>query len=303
MITGPRCRSEGRNGSEGNVFESTRKDGEKIYLESYVNEIVYRGRPARQGVIRDITERKRIEEELKQKNEELELANRIKSEFVGIVSHDFGNPLGIIQGTVEMMAMGLYGELTPKMQGKLTLIQETVERLDKLRRDTLDLTKMDVGQLELEKEDTDLSVLIDKVVEELLPLAEQKGQNSVVDVLEGITVSIDKARLFQVVENYVSNAIRYTPEGGHIGVGLEKTGEEVVVCVKDTGRGIDPKELENVFLPFYRTGERVKGSTGLGLSIVKGIMEAHGGRAWAESEGEGKGTTFSFSLPKERSSE
>ena len=165
--------------------------------------------------------------------------------------------------------------------------------------DTLDVTKMDLGQMEIVKKQGDLCGTVHMVIGELRPLAEKKGQNIVLNCPESSAMTeFDSVRMFQVMENYLSNAIRYTPEKGTIELSFEEREKEYVVQVRDTGRGVDPAELENIFLPFYRIGEKLKGSTGLGLSIVKGIMEAHGGRAWCESEGEGKGSSFFFSLPK-----
>ena len=129
-------------------------------------------------------------------------------------------------------------------------------------------------------------------------LAERKRQTIEIHAPDELMAKYDSIRIFRVMENYLSNAIRYTSEGGEIEISVEEGGSEVAVCVKDNGRGIPPEELENVFLRFYRIGERVTGSTGLGLSIVKGIMKAHGGRCWAKSEGVGKGSKFCFTLPK-----
>jgi len=278
----------------------TRSDGEERVLTISTSIIeTENGAVHVMALMNDITDRKRTEEELRDKNKQLEVANKLKSEFVGIVSHDFGNPLGIILGSVELMMMGAYGEIIPKMKEKLLLIQETANQLNKLRLDTLDLTRIDLGKLKITKKEGNLSRFLYKSVEGIKLLADTREQSIRVQCPENAMVEYDTTRIFQVIENYVTNAIRYTPEGGTIEVKLEESDEEVVIQVKDTGRGVAPEELENIFLPFYRTGERVKSSTGLGLSIAKGIVEAHGGRCWAESEGEGKGSTFSFTLPKE----
>ena len=247
--------------------------------------------------VRTHVELKKSRDRLEEMNRELELANKIRSEFVGIVSHDFGNPLGVISGNVELIHMGLFGELPPKMKEKLETILETTQRLNRLRLDTLDLSKMQTGHLELVKKKGDLVLLVKKVVMELRMKLEEKGVELTVTLPEQLVIDHDYTRLFQVVENYLSNAIRYTPEAGSIKLTLKEQGDELLLCVQDNGRGIDPSELENVFLAFYRTGKRVKGSTGLGLSIVRGIAEAHGGRVWAESLGEGKGSSFFLALP------
>ena len=248
--------------------------------------------------IRDITSLKTREKALEKLARKLEVANKMKSEFVSIVSHDFGNPLGVIQGTAELMEMGLYGEIPQKAKEKLKLIQDTTRRLNDLRKDTLELTKMDLGQFKIKKERYDICEVVHEVVEEMKPQAQKKNQTIEVHCEKEVFVLFDKVRIFQVLENYLSNAIRYTQEGGKIEINVEEKGAEIVVAVKDNGRGLPSEELENVFIRFYRVGERINGSTGLGLSIVKGIIEAHGGKCWAESEGLGKGCTFYFSLPK-----
>ena len=248
----------------------------------------------------EINQRKEAEAQLQDKNDELEVANKIKSEFVGIVSHDFGNPIGVIMGNVEMFLMGLFGDLTPKMKEKLEVVFETSQRLNKLRLDTLDLSKMDLGKMELNREKGDLALLLGKVVETTRISADKKKQQiEIVESPKSLVLNYDDGRIYQVLQNYLSNAVRYSPEGTSIEAGIKEREDDYLVWVKDAGRGIDQKHLENVFLAFFRTGTKVKGSTGLGLSIVKGIVDAHGGRAWAESEGEGKGSSFFFSLPKE----
>ena len=247
----------------------------------------------------DITGRKRAEEAILEKNRELEIANRMKSELMSIVSHDIGNPLGIIQMTVEMMSMGVYGEPTPTMMEKLHSILNTAKRLNKFRLDTLDFSRMDLGKLELKRKKLDIGKIVQDVVEGMGPEVEGKGQTIRLHPGDEIILNIDHDQIFRVLENYISNAIRYSPEGSTIELGVEDREKEVVVWTRDFGRGIAPEELASVFLPFYRTGKKVGGSTGLGLSIVESLVSAHGGRCWAESEGEGKGSTFYFTLPKE----
>jgi len=238
--------------------------------------------------------------EIEQKNQELKIANRQMSEFVSVVSHDFGNPLGIIMGNTEMALMGVYGELTPKLKKKLGTVLETSKRLNKLRIDTFDLSKLKLGKLEILKTDGDIYEFTHLIVGEHLIQSEKNNQTISVDCPEsGLSIEFDRNQLHRVYDNYLSNASRYSPDGGEIQVGVKIIDEDVIVSVKDNGRGLPQEELENIFKPFYRTGTCVKGSTGLGLSIVDGIMKAHGGKAWAESEGEGKGSTFYFSLPYE----
>ncbi len=255
------------------------------------------------AMFRDITERKKREEELKEANHLLKVASRQKSELVGAVSHDFGNPLSVIQTSAELMLQGIYGEPTPRMKDRLHSIFNATRRLDRLRRDTLDVTRMDRGEMSLNRKTEDLSQLVRSAVIGVRGKAEEKNQSVNFTCKTPVVLSFDPFHILRVLENYLGNAVRYTPEKGVIEVDISESEDEVKVCVRDSGRGIPPEELENIFQPFYRVGAKVKGSTGLGLTIVKGIVEAHKGRCWAQSQGKGKGSCFCFTLPREARSQ
>jgi len=230
-------------------------------------------------------------------NKKLEETDQMKNEFISILAHDLGTPIAVMKGNIELMKKGVFGEVNEKQSKKLESMLRSAIRLDKLRKDTLVLSRMDVGSMTLELEAVKLKDLIEGAVEDMRRLADDKDQEISMDMPELEEVRCDPGRIRQVMDNYLSNAVRYTGEGGRISIGARRIGSETTVWVKDNGRGLPSEELEKVFERFYRTGERVEGSTGLGLAIVKGIIEAHGGRAWCESEGEGKGSTFFFTLP------
>jgi signal transduction histidine kinase len=198
---------------------------------------------------------------------------------------------------MEMLSMGVFGKLSKKQRKTIESIEENLNNLNKLRSDTLDLSRMDMGTLILEKEPVLINQLISTVVRDMNVIARKHGQTIQMELVDFEVVKCDKDKIRQVLENYLSNAIRYGKEGGNILVSGEKDNGYLKIWVRDQGRGISEGELERVFERFYRTGKRVEGSTGLGLPIVKGIIKAHGGRAWAESQGEGKGSTFYFTLP------
>jgi len=254
--------------------------------------------------VTDITGRRSIEDSLRKENSELRSENRKlkendrrKDEFISILAHDSSTPLVVMQGNLEMMQMWPQDKLLEQLPEKLDLLLRNTKRLDRLRKDYLDLANIDLGIMKLEKEAVNLKELALEAVEDLKMLVEERDQQVSVDPIEYDTVYCDRERVRQVFDNYLSNAINYTPEGGKIEIGSRVDDGEVTVWVKDNGRGIAIDEVEKVFKRFYRAGERMAGSTGLGLSIVKGIVEAHGGRAWCESEGVGKGTTFFFTMP------
>jgi PAS domain S-box-containing protein len=230
-------------------------------------------------------------------NKKLKEADRLKSEFISILSHDIGTPITIIQGNMEMLSMGILGELNEKQRTTISSMEENLENLKKLRSDTLDLSRMDMGTLILEKEPVLINQLIGSVVRDMNIIASKHDQSIEMEIVEADIVHCDRDKIRQVLENYLSNAIRYGRIGSKITISGTKEDGFLKVWVKDQGRGIPEDELEKVFESFYRTGDRVNGSTGLGLSIVRGIIDAHGGRTWAESEGPNKGSTFYFTLP------
>lgn len=235
--------------------------------------------------------------ELEKTNNELIEANRLKSEFVSIVSHDLGTPMTVMKGNLELLIDGTLGKINDKQRKALELLSRNIEQLNFLRKDTLDLSQMDLGKMALEKSNVSLYSLIEMCISDLMGLAKAKNQKIISNVPSDIIVYCDKNRIKQVITNYISNAIKYTQEGGEIKITAKKEGDYIDVAVKDNGRGIPKGEEENVFKRFYRIGPKVMGSTGLGLAIVKGIVEAHGGKVWCESE-IGKGSTFHFTLPK-----
>jgi len=263
------------------------------------NEII-----GRYVVSTDITERKKGEErlrketeELRKENERLKAHDKVKNEFISVLAHDLGTPLVIMQGNIELMKTWAEDKLTEKLPKKMDLLLRNVKRLDKLRKDTLDLSRMDQGTMGIQKEPLLLKKIILEAVEDVGKMADDKKQMITTKLPDLDEVYCDKEKIRQVLDNYLSNAIQYTPQEGKIKVGGEIDENCVTVWVKDTGRGLLPEETKKVFWRFYRAGERVGDSTGLGLSIAKGIVEAHGGQVWCESEGKDKGSTFYFSIP------
>ncbi len=237
------------------------------------------------------------EKDLESTRQKLQEANRIKTELMGILSHDLGNPLNIILGNLQLLELKYKATLPPPCLEKMKIIRDSVERMNRLRNDALDLVRMEANSLDLEIAEGDLAVFLTGVVQDFQVLVREKNQTLICTSPDSLMASYGPRRLRQALENIISNAIRYTQKGGAIELGVRKKGEEVVIWVKDNGRGLEKKDLEKIFDPFYRAGTKVKGSTGLGLTIVKGIVSAHGGRCWAESSGPGKGSTFYLALP------
>lgn len=239
----------------------------------------------------------KIKEELEKTNKKLIEVNKLKSEFVSIVSHDLGTPITVMQGNLELLTDETLGILNDKQKRALRLLFRNIEQLNFLRKDTLDLSQMDLGIMNLEKSNISIYYLIEMSISDLRGLANAKNQRIILNIPRKLIVYCDKNRIKQVIDNYISNAIKYTPDGGEITIIAKEEEDFIDIVVKDNGRGIPKSELENVFQRFYKVGTKVFGSTGLGLSIVKRIVETHGGKVWCESM-EGKGSSFHFTLPK-----
>ncbi len=244
---------------------------------------------------RTVTELEHARVKLEAQNQELAAASKLKSGLVDMAIHDFGTPMAIVRSYLELFRDGLLGELNEKQRDAVNRMLGSEDTLEGLRRDMLEISRFENGRIELEREKVDVREVAVYCVSQLEFLARGKGQEIVMNV-PSIIARCDRRRISQVVTNYLSNAIRYTGENGRIEVSAANGTGTLRFAVKDSGRGIPEEDIERVFVGFYRSGEKVKGSTGLGLAVVKKIVEAHDGKAWCESE-VGKGSTFHFSIP------
>jgi PAS domain S-box-containing protein len=264
-------------------------------------------------VARDITDRKRAEEErerllesergARQAAEEAgrraEEASRSRDEFLATLSHELRTPLTAILGWAHMLRTGQLGS------ADAARVHETIERnaraQAKLVDDLLDVSRVITGKLRLDVRAVDPAAFVESAVESVRPAADAKGVGVHRVIDRGlVSVSGDPMRLQQVVWNLLSNAIKFTPAGGQITIRVERVGPNVEVSVADTGAGITPEFLPHVFDRFRQADQRITrhhGGLGLGLSIVRHLVEMHGGSVRAESAGEGKGSTFTVSLP------
>ncbi len=230
--------------------------------------------------------------------------DRLKSEFVATVSHELRTPMTSIKGYVDILLMGVAGELSDQQLRFLRVVQENTERLTILVNDLLDLSRIEAGQVILSMGSIDLSDLIEEVMEEIdrLTIAENKSMQFALDLPPDLPlIKGDAERIRQILINLLGNAFHYTPSNGNVSLSARQTGEEIQVDIKDNGVGIPPKEQERIFDRFYR-GENhmviATAGTGLGLSIVAKLINMHNGRIWVQSSGiEGEGSIFSFTLP------
>ena len=275
-------------------------------LESRVQQRTAQLATANQELQLEVAERKRAEQERTQllgreqkAREEAQNANRAKDEFLATVSHELRTPLNAILGWARLLRAG-------KLDGaSVDRALETVERNAKaqaqLIEDLLDVSRVITGKLRLDVRPIELASVIEEAIDSIRPAADAKGIRllSVLDP-RASPVSGDAGRLQQVFWNLLSNAIKFTSRGGRVQVRLERINSHVEVIISDTGAGISPEFLPHVFDRFRQadgTLTRSYGGLGLGLAIVRHLVELHGGRVWADSQGAGRGATFTVQLP------
>ncbi len=232
--------------------------------------------------------------------EALRELERMKSEFISTISHELRTPLGFIKGYAStLLRRDITVEATDRREF-LEIIDEESGKLQRLIEDLLDVSRLQSGRLEMEREAVSPRELLERALHKVSAGLEQRGYTLVVSLGEvNGEVLVDPVRIEQVLQNLLDNAARYSDPGSHIEVGMRDTGSDVLVNVTDHGQGIASHELDKVFDPFYR-GEnsqgRGAGGTGLGLAISRGIIESHEGKIWAESS-VGRGSTFFFTIP------
>jgi signal transduction histidine kinase len=241
----------------------------------------------------------RLFTEIQEKNRQLEVASQHKSQFLANMSHELRTPLNAIIGYTEMMADGLYGEISEKAQGVLERVQNNGRHLLGLINDVLDLSKIEAGQLTLTVEPYSVADMVATVLSATESLARTKGLALRSAVTPGLpTGNGDARRLAQVLLNLVGNAIKFT-DSGSVEVRAVQTADRFEFSVVDSGFGIAPEDQARIFDEFQQvdnSSTRKKGGTGLGLSISRKIVELHGGRITVESE-VGKGSTFKVIVP------
>jgi PAS domain S-box-containing protein len=252
------------------------------------------------SAVHDVTERRRMEQRTRE-------ANRLKSEFLANMSHELRTPLNAIIGFAELMHRGKVGPVSAEHREYLGDILTSSKHLLQLVNDVLDLAKVESGKMEFRPEPVDLAVLVGEVRDILRGLAAGKRLKVETQIdPEASRAVVDPPRVKQVLYNYLSNAIKFTPEGGSVTIRIEGHGPDLFrLSVQDTGVGIAPEDFRKLFVEFQQldasTGKRYQG-TGLGLALTKKIIEAHGGRVEVQST-PGQGSMFSAILPRALSAE
>jgi PAS domain S-box-containing protein len=248
------------------------------------------------GVGMDVTERRRLADELEARARELAGADRRKDEFLAMLAHELRNPLAPLSA-----ALGLLRNPGGDRERVLAIADRQTQQLARLVDDLLDASRITQGKIALRSEVVSLADVVARAIEASKPAIEARGQVFRVDLPpEPVRLQADPVRLAQVIANLLDNAAKYTPDGGFVGLSAERDGDEIVLHVRDTGAGLAPELLPNVFDLFVqgdRSLDRPHGGLGIGLTIVKRLVELHGGRVEARSAGAGTGSEFVVRLP------
>ncbi len=229
--------------------------------------------------------------------EALEQTDQRRLELIGNVAHELRTPLSSIRGTMEALVDGVL----PPDSATFLSVQHEVARLQRLVHDLEELSRAEAGQILLHRRAVSGVDLISPAVERLRPQFEDKGVALGVDVPPSLPAAwVDPGRITQVLLNLLGNALQYTPAGGQVSLRAWREDNSLQIAVQDTGIGIEPEHLAHIFERFYRVDKsrsRAGGGSGIGLTISRRLIEAHGGRLWAASPGAGRGSTFTVSLP------
>jgi signal transduction histidine kinase len=294
------------------------RNGKYGIAEMQVVETQWLGKPAYLASFFDVTAIKEAEETLKRTNEELKKIDSMKSEFIAVASHELRTPLTSIKNAIDILVSKKAGDLTENQERFLSMAVRNINRLSTMINSLLDLTKLEAGKLDLLLSEVDIAGALQRVTESFKPQADAKLQILTADCSEDVsTVYADPARVEQILYNLVSNALKFTPEGGAIQLSARQTKSDtesdfacqdfltpsqtgwVEISVTDTGCGLSSDDQARIFEPFYQAGDvltsRANGS-GLGLAIVKELVESQMGQISVES-GIGKGSRFLFTLP------
>jgi signal transduction histidine kinase len=278
----------------GHEIVIERPDGQRRTTLAYANPISDEGGKllGAVNVLVDISDRKRAEDALKQ-------ADRSKNEFLATLAHELRNPLAPIRAAVKILQ--LKSKPTAESSMALEVIERQTGQMTRLIDDLLDIARITSNKLDLRREPIELSEVLDAAVETSRPLIEQREHELIVEApAEPIRIDADLVRLAQVISNLLNNAAKYTEPGGRISLRAGREKSEAVVEVSDTGMGIAPEMLPQVFDMFTQAERAANGSPGglgIGLTLVKRLVEMHGGAVTVHSEGRGKGSKFAVRVP------
>jgi PAS domain S-box-containing protein len=291
-------RRAGKSGGSRELeYRMVRRDGSIVWVQDSGVIVIDGDRRFSRGFVIDVTARREAELELEQQNAQLRQLDTLKDEFVALVSHELRTPLTSIRGYLELVTEDT--NLTTEQLRFLETIDRNAQRLQRVVGDLLFVAQVEAGKLSLEVGNVDPNTLVEEAVQAAQPSASAKSIDLTANFGELPEIRGDRARLAQVLDNFISNAIKFTATGGSVVVATRVLGGDVEVVVSDNGMGIPANELPLLFERFFRAERATSGAipgTGLGLAIAKAIVTAHGGRIRVESE-DGDGTTFQILLP------
>ena len=284
----------------GREVVGRRKDGSTFPMELAVSDFYSAEKRFFTGIVRDITERKRLEQELRQRVQELNEADRRKNQFLATLAHELRNPLTPIVSAVQLLQ--IKGPPDEEMQWARGVIARQAEQMVRLIDDLLDISRITRGKVKLRRERIDLKQVVNSALESCDPLIKQARHRLTVTLPdESIYVDADSTRLAQVILNLLNNAVKFTPSGGQIWLAVAKNAENSVeIRVRDSGIGIPVEALPHLFEMFMQVNnslERTQSGLGIGLSLVRGLVELHGGTVEANSAGPNLGSEFTVRLP------
>jgi signal transduction histidine kinase len=239
--------------------------------------------------------------ELEQLNEELKGLNKMKSDFISAVSHELRTPLTSIKGYASILMTGKLGDVLPAQKERLEKIDKHSNSLVHLINNLLDIARIESGKVQMEMKDISIKEMLDSIIDIITPQVKEKNISLKINSkIKFDRIKADQGQMERVFLNLLSNAVKFTPENGKVSISIEEKDNDTQFSIEDTGIGIPPQDIQKVFQEFFRADnaldQKIKGS-GLGLSLVKKIIDAHKGKIWFDSA-LGKGTRFTFTLPK-----
>jgi|YNPMSStandDraft_2_1061718.scaffolds.fasta_scaffold00002_86 signal transduction histidine kinase len=295
---------------KGEKEEIEDKDKQIKYLKEYSTDLVKKLEDKIKELTKANNELENSFKVLQNINKRLLYLNKMEENFISISSHELRTPISIIKGFIDLIVDGAFGELNPKLKDILKIIQNNIDKLISIVDDITDFSRLRTSKININIDLINISDLFQKIKNEFSSIFETRNLNFNYEINTNNTIFYaDKELLIQALYNYISNAIKNTPDFGKITIGFTDNEKEYIIYVKDTGIGIEEQYLEKIFEKFFvikdashhfsGNFEFLAGGKGLGLAIVKNIAKIHDGRAWAESEGKGKGSTFYLTISKD----
>jgi PAS domain S-box-containing protein len=287
------------------VYETSLKFADGSVHQVMLNKFVFSGVTEEDsvllGIMIDITERKQAEEKMLQAKMAAEAANKAKTTFIVNMSHELRTPLNAVIGFSDLLLSETFGPLNEKQKRYTENISKSGNHLLDVINDVLDISRLELGNMELYYETVDIPGIIEEVQRVLSPLSAEKNISIESNIEQGLKTTIaDRVKLKQILYNILNNAIKFSSEGGKVKITAELREDMVEISVKDEGLGIHEVDYERVFQPFVQIDESISkkyGGVGLGLALVKRFVELHGGMVWVKAS-PGKGSTFTFRIPK-----